>query len=153
NRKCMRQGTRRDDLAGCKRRIRLIARKKADEMAQGGNRSTQHVRSDPMVDGCAVALEIDCEGRKCPAPILGIRCDRMTRPDKQVTVRAKCCDRVGGRKLPSGKDRLHDFETMRSPVDARQQCSLIHTGSWRDGELEDDLRLYSWLGEALEGEH
>src|SRR5262249_6651018 len=27
NRKCMRQGTRRDDLAGCKRRIRLIARK------------------------------------------------------------------------------------------------------------------------------
>src|SRR5262249_9672228 len=95
----------------------------------------------------------DCEGRKCPAPILGMRCDRMTRPDKQGTVKAKCCDRVGGRKLPSGKDRLHDFETMRYPVDARQQCSLIHTGSWRDGELEDDLRLYSWLGEALEGEH
>jgi hypothetical protein len=59
---------------------------------------------------------------------------------------------VWRRKLPSGKDRLHDFETVRNPVDARQQCSLVHARSWCDGEPEDDLRLYSWLAKTHERE-
>ena len=53
-------------------------------------------------------------------------------------------DRVGRRKLPSRKDRLHDFETVRNPVDALQQCSFVHARSWGDRKLEDDLRLYLW---------
>ena len=61
-------------------------------------------------------------------------------------------DRIGRGKLPSGKDRLHDFKTVCNPVDARKQCSLIHARSWRDGEPEDDLRLYSWLSEVHERE-
>src|SRR5262245_18127169 len=81
-----------------------------------------------------------------------MRSDRMTRRDKQGTVKAKCRDSVGRRKLPSGKDRLDKFETMGKPVHAREQGFLIHTGSWCDGELEDDLRLYAWLGEIPERE-
>jgi hypothetical protein len=64
----------------------------------------------------------------------------------------KGCDCVRRGKLPSGKDRLHDFETVRNPVDARQQRSLIDTRSWRDRKLEDDLRLYSWLSETYKRE-
>ena len=61
-------------------------------------------------------------------------------------------DRIGRGKLPSGKDRLHDFKTVRNPVDALQQGSLIHARSWRHGEPEEDLRLYSRLSETHERE-
>jgi len=71
----------------------------------------------------------------------------MTRPNEQRAVQTERRDRVGRGKLPSRKDRLHDFETMRNPVDALQQCSLIDAKSWRDGEPEDDLRL---LGGVLD---
>ena len=67
-------------------------------------------------------------------------------------MQAERCDRVGRGKLPSGKDRLHDFETVRDPIDASQQCCLVHAGSWRQRKLEDDLRLYSWLSETHERE-
>jgi hypothetical protein len=93
-------------------------------MAQCEHRSTQHVRSEPVVDDCAVSFQIDFESRKRSGSILGMRCDRVTRPDKQGTMQAKRCDRVGRRKFVSREDRLYDFETVRNPVDARQQCSL-----------------------------
>src|SRR6202040_1699023 len=38
------------------------------------------------------------------------------------------------------------------PIDASQQCCLVHARSWRQGKLEDDLRLYSWLSETHERE-
>jgi collagenase-like PrtC family protease len=65
-------------------------------------------------------------------------------------VQAERRDCVGRGKLPSREDRLHDFETVRNPVDARQQCFFVHAGSWRDPNLEDDLRLYAWLSETHE---
>ena len=55
-------------------------------------------------------------------------------------------------KLPSGKDRLHDFEAVPDPVDASQQCCLVHARRWRQRKLEDDFRLYSWLSETHERE-
>src|SRR5271166_1233116 len=123
----MRQRSRRDDLAGCEWRIDLIARENIDEMTQCRNRSTQQIRSATVIKDRAVALQIDFEGRKRPAPILGMRCDGVTRPDKQGSMQPKGCDCVRRGKLPSGKDRLHDFENVRNPVDARQQRSLSET--------------------------
>src|SRR6516164_4312090 len=76
----------------------------------------------------------------------------MTRPNEQGAVQAERRDRVGRGKLPSRKDRLHDFETMRNPVNALQQCFFVHARSWGDRKLEDDLRLYSWLSETNERE-
>src|SRR6516164_8236373 len=76
----------------------------------------------------------------------------MTRPNEQGAVQAERRDRVGRGKLPSRKDRLHDFETMRNPVNALQQCSFVHARSWGDRKLEDDLRLYSRLSETHERE-
>src|SRR6516225_11420380 len=76
----------------------------------------------------------------------------MTRPNEQGTVQAERRDRVGRGKLPSRKDRLHDFETMRNPVNALQQCSFVHARSWGDRKLEDDLRLYARLSETNERE-
>jgi len=67
-------------------------------------------------------------------------------------VQAERRDRVGRGKLPSRKDRLHDFETMRNPVNALQQCSFVHARSWGDRKLEDDLRLYARLSETNERE-
>ena len=81
NWKCTRQRSRRDDLAGCEWRIDLIACENIDEMTQCRHRSTQHIRSATVIDDRAVALQIDFEGRKRSAPIFGVRCDRMTRPD------------------------------------------------------------------------
>src|SRR5271157_3724235 len=65
----MRQRSRRDDLAGCEWRIDLIARENIDEMTQCRNRSTQQIRSATVIKDRAVALQIDFEGRKRPAPI------------------------------------------------------------------------------------
>jgi hypothetical protein len=67
-----------------------------------------------VVDHCAVSFQIDFEIRKRSAPILGMRCDRVTRPDKQGTVQAIRCDRIGNGKLPPREDRLYDFETVRN---------------------------------------
>ena len=61
-------------------------------------------------------------------------------------------DRVGRGKLPSRKDRLDDFEAVPDPVNASQQCCLVHVRSWRQRKLEDDFRLYSWLSETHERE-
>src|SRR5258708_26715264 len=47
---------------------------------------------------------------------------------------------------------MHDFETVPDPIDASQQCCLVHAGSWCQRKLEDDLRLYSWLSETREPE-
>jgi hypothetical protein len=33
-------------------------------------------------------------------------------------------DRVGRGKLPSRKDRLHDFETMRNPIDEQVETTF-----------------------------
>src|SRR6516164_407258 len=76
----------------------------------------------------------------------------MTRPNEQGAVQAERRDRVGRGKLPSRKDRLHDFETMRNPVNALQQCSFVHARGWGNRKLEDDLRLYSRLSETNERE-
>jgi hypothetical protein len=88
-----------DDLASCERRIDLIAREKIDQMTQCRYRSAQDVRTEPVIDHYAVSFQIDFESRKRSAPILGMRCDRVTRPDKQGSVQAKRCDRIGNGKL------------------------------------------------------
>ena len=77
----MRQRSRRDDLPGCEWRIDLIAREKIDEMTQCRYRSTQHIRSDTVIDDHAVAFQIDFKSRKRPAPLFGMPFDPMRGPN------------------------------------------------------------------------
>jgi hypothetical protein len=44
-------------------------------MTQRRNGLILHIRSATVIDDRAGALQIDFEGRKRPAPILGVRCD------------------------------------------------------------------------------
>ena len=59
--------------------------------------------------------------------------------------------RVGQRELPSRKDRLHQLEAVRHPIDASEQGALVHAGRGRGRQPEDDLRLDPRLGQPREG--
>ena len=59
-------------------------------------------------------------------------------------------DRVGQREFPSRKDRLHELEAMRHPIDASEQGALVHAGRRRGRQPEDDLRLDPRLGQTRE---
>src|SRR6516162_7479489 len=65
-------------------------------------------------------------------------------------MKSECRDRVRRGKLPSWKNRLHDLEGVPDPIDASQQCCLVHARSRRQRELEGDFRLYAWLSESGE---
>src|SRR5208337_189723 len=111
----MRQRSRRDDLAGCEWRIDLIARENIDEMTQCRNRSTQQIRSATVIKDRAVALQIDFEGRKRPAPILGMRCDGVTRPDKQGSNAAQRLRLCPARKTAIRERSIARFRNRAQP--------------------------------------
>ena len=79
-------------------------RENIDEMTQCRDRSTQYIGSATVIGHRAIALQIDFEGGKRPAPILSVRCDWMARPNEQGTMQAERHDRVERGKLPSRKD-------------------------------------------------
>src|SRR6266404_3354697 len=60
------------------------------------------------------------------------------------------CDSVRRRKLPAGKDRLHDLKPEPYPVDAGRQGGVIHLDRGRGPQTENNLRFNTRLGERLE---
>ena len=72
-RKCSRQRSGRDDLTGSKGRIDLIACEHIDKITQCRHGATQYIRSATTVDDCVAAFQIDFNGRKRLAPMLGLQ--------------------------------------------------------------------------------
>src|SRR3984893_629783 len=136
------------NLARCERRIDLLACQQADEMAQRRNGPVENVRGVAGVDHAPIAKKIDRKGGKRFLPFENVRSERMSHPDQQRAMEAIGGDSISGGKLPSGKDRLNNFESMRDPLHARKQGGLVHFRSWRPGKTENDFRLDARLGKS-----
>jgi hypothetical protein len=67
-------------------------------------------------------------------------------------VQAASSDGIGRGKAPVWKDRLHDLEPVRHPVDARKKLSLVHSGLGCTPEAKRDLGLDARLLKPVETE-
>src|SRR5271165_2704980 len=61
-------------------------------------------------------------------------------------------DRIRSAERPAGKDRVHDLEAMRDPVDATEKFAVAHVRLRGLHDMEGDLRLDERLAETGQGE-
>ena len=119
-----RQRAGRDDLASGQGRIYGIVCQQLDEVAQGGERSTQDMSASSVVDDAPIALRIDLEGRQRPEP-LPVVGDRMPRPEQQGRMHPKGRHGIdGGDKLPKRVRPVEGGQIVGGPI-----VDVPHIGS------------------------
>ena len=101
-------------------------------------------RTTPLHDS-ASENDASCRDQIRAQPVDGLRL-----ADQQRSVQRAVGNGVGGLKLPAGKMRLHDFESVRDPVDARQYRREITAGRRRRPEVKDDFGLDLRFGKAAD---
>src|SRR6516164_6045340 len=74
----------------------------------------------------------------------------MTRPNPKRAMEPVGGNCIGGKKLPTWEDLLHDLKTMSDPIDAAEQSTFVHAGGWRCSQSKHDLRFDARFGQGAQ---
>src|SRR6202161_238377 len=98
----------------------------------------------------SIAKKIDHEARELARPFVASRRRGRTRSDEEPPMEAVGGDSVWRLERPVREDRLHDLKAVGDPIDAADECLLIHAGLRRGRKAEHDLWLDTGLGQAIQ---
>src|SRR5450631_2843899 len=121
-----RQRSGRNDFTRAELRIVLVVREQFHQMAQSDKRTAEHESAAAALAQVSVTIKLGLKRCQFMLPCRLTWRDRVAMSDQQRSMQAICGDRIGSCECPFGEYRLHDLVTERHPLDAIEQCGLIH---------------------------